>query len=269
MGNKTYRLKKWYPTLPKDWDCGLVVGVGDRDYYYSPTSCTYTDKKIDNRIVEDNPEFWEEVIEKNYKILSLFDTNREIKYGVGLIGWRSALDTFYNSKASIIILSVKRLSDNEVFSVGDLVNYNKKSNYGNWKINNFLLKNNKILSRSENNAICEFIEDLKHVEKIFEKIYTTEDGYNIYDENELLWDTSIRNFNSLGQTKTKYFIQWELNDNKDRFAFKHKANAEKWIEENKPQFTKNDMLKFANFHLKTLTHEDNINDDFNKWLKTK
>ena len=28
MKNKKYKLLKWFPTLPKDWEVGMELGVG-------------------------------------------------------------------------------------------------------------------------------------------------------------------------------------------------------------------------------------------------
>ena len=56
------------------------------------------------------------------------------------------------------IHSVKRLSDGEVFTIGDEVRYklNPKSPF---IITNFLVKGTDILARSEGNNICEFVDD--------------------------------------------------------------------------------------------------------------
>lgn len=92
---KKYKLIQKYPSLARDWEPGMEVGLGDRNYGYSPCSGNYTDcRKLDNTEVENNPEFWEEVVEKDYEILISRVVTKEI-------------------------LSVKRLSDGEIFTVGD------------------------------------------------------------------------------------------------------------------------------------------------------
>ena len=65
----TYKLKKVYPGLPKDWEIGIEVGLGCRTYGYSPCNGKYTNWYINNDIIENNPEFWEKVVEKDYEIL--------------------------------------------------------------------------------------------------------------------------------------------------------------------------------------------------------
>jgi hypothetical protein len=59
---KEYKLIKKYPSLPEDWEEGMVVGLGDRSYMYSTCSSKYSDyKKLNNSEVENNPEFWEKI----------------------------------------------------------------------------------------------------------------------------------------------------------------------------------------------------------------
>lgn len=54
----TYKLLKWYPTLPKDWEVGMTVGRGDVSWGYSPCDVLYTQKRITNDCVENQPEYW-------------------------------------------------------------------------------------------------------------------------------------------------------------------------------------------------------------------
>ena len=158
---KKYKLIKEYPFSPK---LGTISNINDNP--------------LDLKLVTKYPEFWQEIPE--YEILKFQDKSRKNIYNVlpdGHLLWdipeykdikenKHACDVKEALEGDIYgIYSVKRLSDGEIFTVGDLVNYNQKSNYGNWKIDNFCLGlgSNKILARSKNNCICEFIEDLKHV----------------------------------------------------------------------------------------------------------
>lgn len=63
-----------------------------------------------------------------------------------------------NLKAGYTIRSVRRLSDNEVFTIGDTVTY-KEARYLPYIITNFFIKDDKILARSEGNNYCEFVDD--------------------------------------------------------------------------------------------------------------
>jgi len=54
-----YKLLKKYPSLPTDWEEGMIVGLGDRAQLYAPCNGIYTDKRLGNPEVENNPEYWE------------------------------------------------------------------------------------------------------------------------------------------------------------------------------------------------------------------
>lgn len=62
---KEYKLIKKYPSLPIDWEIGMLVGTGDRQGLacFSPCNGKYTNKYIYYKEVINNPEFWEEVKE--------------------------------------------------------------------------------------------------------------------------------------------------------------------------------------------------------------
>lgn len=67
-----YRLKKWYPSLPKDWEEGMEVGQGDRrDGTYSPCNSKYEKGGLillTKGQVENNPRFWEKIVPKEFLI---------------------------------------------------------------------------------------------------------------------------------------------------------------------------------------------------------
>ena len=59
---KTYRLIKWYPSLPKDWKVGMEIGQGDDvPRYYSPCSAVFKNYYAHKDEIENNPDFWQEV----------------------------------------------------------------------------------------------------------------------------------------------------------------------------------------------------------------
>lgn len=55
-----YRLKKWYPTLPRDWEVGDEIYPAENGYpyYISVTKRGHAILKMD---VEINPDYWEKV----------------------------------------------------------------------------------------------------------------------------------------------------------------------------------------------------------------
>lgn len=77
---KEYKLIKKYPSLPKDWEVGMIVGLGDRPALYSPCHGKYSNKYLSDQEVENQTEYWEIFVEKDYEILSLqanWDTGRK------------------------------------------------------------------------------------------------------------------------------------------------------------------------------------------------
>ena len=70
---KTYKLKKWYPSLHKDWVVGDVAILLERQkyYYHIPNKSGIVFKEE----VENNPDFWELIEEKK----PLFTTDDGMK----------------------------------------------------------------------------------------------------------------------------------------------------------------------------------------------
>lgn len=120
---RQFKLKQWYPSLPKDWQVGMIVGQGDRGAYgdYSPCAGNYSNKYVSFKDVETNPEYWQKTEEKDFEILSLC-TNSYF----GITKSSIDIEAFLNKEGTTskyTIKSVKRLSDGEVFSIGDRYMY--------------------------------------------------------------------------------------------------------------------------------------------------
>jgi len=102
-----YKLIKEYPGSPKK---GFISNnEGGVSHYH-----------------KDHPDFWEEVVEKDYEILSIISTKYNSIYGRGEIqNIHRKNYTHSNNLADDSpwnIHSVKRLHDGEVFNVGDSIN---------------------------------------------------------------------------------------------------------------------------------------------------
>lgn len=62
---KEYKLKRWYPGLPKDWGVGMSVGLGDYlKHSYFACNSKYTNIAVPKEDVESNSIYWEEIIEE-------------------------------------------------------------------------------------------------------------------------------------------------------------------------------------------------------------
>lgn len=133
------------------------------------------------------------------------------------------------------IYSIKRLSDGEVFTIGDTVDYIHKSHYSPWKIDNFFITKSSLLVRSGSNLICEFISDLKHV-----KLFVTLDNKEIFVNDHFYYIGDAWNC-----CKTKCLFVGDGNFIKYK-TFYSKEKAEQYIK-NKPQYSFKDMLNFGKY----------------------
>jgi hypothetical protein len=173
---KKYKLLIWYPTLPKDWEVGMEVGQGDRGMYsdYSPTHGKYSNNYVNHREVQNNPEFWEEVKPKEYKILSVCTNSY---FGIS----KSAIDiqAFEESAPSASkysIESVKRLSDGEVFTVGDICSPIGKESNNIHPINKIWICDPGYLRLSSVN----YSLGINDIQKAKKPLFTTKDGKDVY-----------------------------------------------------------------------------------------
>lgn len=200
-----YKLIKWYPSLPDNWVVGDVVEKSLYNYVYAmrdkSSNLLYTKE------VENHPEFWEKVEEKDYEILSFIRIG-SMDYGGAIFSLQNGLysagtmdnklSLIYCLKEGFNIHSVKRLSDGEVFSINDNAQTKSKNPH---TIMSFYIKQ-KHLSRGEADGIdriwVNWEEDyggnwLENIEKIKEPMFKTEDGVDIY-EGDAYYSVVISDF---------------------------------------------------------------------------
>jgi len=162
-----YRLIKKYPGSPKVGD--IVEGYG-RDGWYSKGEGHST---YDWRQVVNYPEFWEEVIEKDYEILSYIKKGSIACTTTKRRGGENH-EEYWN------IHSVKRLSDGEMFTIGDMI----KTTY---------TERIRILGFRSPEANEYFIEiltgftRLSTIEKVKQPIFLTHDGKDIFEGDTVWW----------------------------------------------------------------------------------
>lgn len=188
----SYKLKQWYPSLPENWKVNDTISM--RFSHYTHDRIGISSKILHSKEVENNPEFWEKVVEKDYEILSFYYKNIggkgdtyvdpnyiwfEIYKGSGK--WSRAFHiTHLYSTDEILrqscfgIHSIKRLSDGEIFTIGDRIT--GKSDY-NCIINSIELNPN--YSQIMFNKLDEGI-DLINARHIKQPLFKTEDGVDIY-----------------------------------------------------------------------------------------
>lgn len=221
---KKFRLIREYPGSPK-------LGTFIENFEINPKYYRVFGDVVNlfTKNIENHPEFWEEVIEKDYGIL-------QKEYIPG--NCRE-----YNTEQSQYkIISIKRLSDGEIFTVGDILdngNILKEFELINnvlkcWYINpSYYTHIKKGPNGQPGNMNWDAIID---IQKLKQPILTTEDGVNIYEGDEVTWLYST-NLEIAGTRKADSTM------NKSLKYFLTKEKAEEYILMNKPCLSLNDIFK--------------------------
>ena len=236
-----YKLIYTYPGSPL---LGAVVAKSKSGYDYinHPGKCRLFSKEE----IEGFPKFWEKVEEKEYEILSYYAKNisgkgdycvdpeyiwYETSKGNGKWSRKGHITGPYttdeiNNHSGYCIHSIKRLSDGEVFTVGDDTNKGTIVSF-----QNYTTTCHCRVKRGKFDIYDGDINSLKHVKQ---PLFTTEDGVDIYkgdnvvpvnlDSLKILYSTPIRTCKSLKDGNYKHFSTKEA--------------AKQWIIENKPIYSK-------------------------------
>lgn len=222
---KKYKLIKWYPSLhliEADFTVEQKVENGD----YHPT------KKCGRLVfraseIENNPEFWEEIVEKDYEILQMKNIHG-ISYSLFENGGLSRYE-----KENHTIYQIKRLSDGEVFTIGDLV---KRPCYKQpFKINHIHIAGDMVWlhSRPFVEGTCTHTLDenttLREAIKYESPLFTTEDNVDIF-EGDKIWGVNEENWKPFYHYATTLNVieKWKYG------KFSTKKAAEEYILLNKP-----------------------------------
>ena len=205
--------------------------------------------------ISTSPEFWEEVVEKDYEILSFtdnakvprIDTKREnglFGISIGANYQKTGLyeERLYGTKCWNIH-SVKRLSDGEIFTIGDkIICPNKKIQ----PIEYIIVSNNEIWLGIVNKYEAGGPHQLSHINKAF-ILFKTEDGVEIYkgDSAYIVWLDRKHQASHLNSDKPTNI--YAIIDNVKYFSTKEKA--EEYVLMNKPCLSINDISDCLTFHM--------------------
>jgi hypothetical protein len=272
-----YRLIKKYPCLPNDWYVGLVV-TKKYNTIYSPDIAEGFCVNLCVDQVENNPEFWEKVEKKDYEVLTIMSNFKYIfyknennlylpkvgSYSPGLKGF--PLEDVNIPANGLYIHSVKRLSDGEIFTVGDKIDC--KGWFGN--IIKFEIINNELqIFQQQHIGSSKYkpflIQDLI---KSKQPLFKTEDGVDIYEGNKS-YGIHSETFEDLFHNNTPWYkgskpCEYHLH-------FLTKEAAEEYILMNKPCLSIKEIAPiFGMYHLdNSKTSLDRLSNKLKQLVKNK
>lgn len=169
---KKYRLIKTYPGSPKL----------DTEVKVERHECVHWNLK--GFEIDQYKEFWKEVVEKDYEILSVIgNSGHPIPKTIvkqQKLGAHPSLNLHVENTKYWDILSIKRLSDGEIFTIGDNIEFNIHS----YKkaiatITSFKLYGDKLCFLNDDlmyNASLDIVGN-----KIKQPLFKTEDGVDIFE----------------------------------------------------------------------------------------
>lgn len=211
---KTYRLIKAYPGSPK---LGFILK-----------------QKSGSIDAENYPEFWKPIVEKNYEILSLIED--KLIYNCDKYS-KDYINQLFNT-IGVNIHSVKRLSDSEIFTIGDMVKCEDCKGiitcleiYGN---DIYLTGVDKKMPFGY--QLCTPLDCDEIPQKIKKPLFTTEDGVDIFEGNTFYYVK----FTQYNMTVGKPFEIVKCNHPTFKYEpqyekyFSTKEKAEEYVLMNKP-----------------------------------
>jgi len=219
---KKYKLIKKYPG---SYSVGVVLTKERHAPFYGINKAD-----IHEDIIENYPEFWELVVEKDYEILSLrsLDIIEDLENN-------ETINMLLKQGCSIH--SVKRLSDGEIFTIGDKIS--PSWNNTTWNITKFDTKSKDgTLCVTFGGNVCRCsINDIK---KPKQPLFTTEDGVDIFEGDK--YYPVNKTYWIVNEPENTCKINYETyHKNTNNFSTKEKA--EEYILMNKPILSLNDIFK--------------------------
>lgn len=179
----------------------------------------------------ENSNDWEEMVEKDYEILYFKDNFKSTSDKNTLMSFRNDGEVFLNEN-NRIIYSVKRLSDNEIFTIGDICYWESSDRVRqSFKIRRFEIYKDRFYVYSD--GICREckLEDLIHIKK---PTLFTVDGVTL-SIGDTLWyyriDEKYIRMTTLTETNLSLLYKNEIH------VFSSREAAENHLNKNKPKFS--------------------------------
>lgn len=240
---KKYKLKKSYPGT-YDTKVGDVVEYCELDEFYHTI-----DNEFPKYEVEDYPEYWEEVVEKKYEILEVV-INIHKKVSCVKDCSREYIDALLSCEHNYIH-SIRRLSDGEVFSIGDKVVWNwSDSSIDYLIITGFKVSEDDITVKVSDTRFNSYFANLIKTgeawkfRKYIEPKVVTEDGKKLYVGDTYWYTDKEGNGIVICMTIRK---ETHISDHNNYVRFSTKELAEQYKESNKVLFITEDGYEIKNY----------------------
>lgn len=213
---KKYKLIKKYPGSPK---LNTIVHCTGTSITYTKNKRNYTESSSSSNnyfkeIILGYPEFWQEVIEKDYKIIMLYLPNNLCPYKIITLSQKNCYARIENGHT---IHSIKRLSDGEIFTIGD------KNSQG--IIDGFNIFDNNELRVH----LLEFTDlEYYHINELLpikRPLFITEDGVDIFEaEKYILMNKPCLSLNDIINSSVPYHNGFIKNKRVSQLTYKYKIS---------------------------------------------
>ena len=270
---RKFKLIKEYPGSPELNTIVKKEKSNNSQYFFE--QYYYKDKNnigygISIDMIENYSEFWQEVIENDYEILSFrskvdptsiwtLRNNGYYRRDTMTKDW--AKESFLKNNVEEIY-SVKRLSDGEIFTIGDKVMFSAKSGCTlKGPITSFGIDSDYGIVVNYTDKSKGYGHHSNYLHNAEKPLFVTEDGIGVYENNNIY---VVRPNFTIWYTTVKTNILNFINEYK---IFSTEKSAEEYIIRNKPCLSLNDILINA-----TNDSNDKIEisfDYFKELVKTK
>jgi hypothetical protein len=237
-----YKLIKEYPGSPK------LGTIEFNDYNITEPYVRHSTEWKGTIFYDAHPEFWQKLEELDYEILGFFNKmNKRVYHFDKASKSFCSIDGFHNNVnyeyclKYYVITSVKRLSDGEVFTIGDTIANMCDSKQ---KISELYVNKNDGKMCVYTSTTCRFT--IKSIKKVKTPLFTTEGGVEIFEGNEYWYVVTFQHNIGHEWKPLNHVADW--NGNAELMKpplggkqFSTKEEAEKWVLFNKPCLSINEI----------------------------
>lgn len=224
---------------------GKIVEYRNRGYFVSDLPQSQPSQNIPKWVIENSIGDWEEVKEKEYEILSVTASDKNINNKN-----KEFVIPYYVCNKDLEmwnVHSVKRISDGEVFTIGEFADFGNRDVYKISSFGNYKDKENNFWAFFNNKK--EYGANLSMIRKPKQPLFTTEDGKEIYKGDDY-WYVVIGNPNYFIGHEWKalnHIADWDRGKKLTKppiggVQFSTRELAEEYVLMNKPCLSANDIL---------------------------